>query len=88
MTHDVNESFAVVVDRGRKPTCFVSRIRFMEAKQTIAHFSSDDFERWLALQHLLGWRVRNPETVEKIRAAFRRGANLTVPVLEIVNRKS
>jgi hypothetical protein len=36
----------------------------------------EEFERWLALQQTLGWRVRNPEVIEQIRDEYRKGATL------------
>jgi len=36
----------------------------------------EEFERWLALQISMGWRVRNPEAVELVREAFRKGAKV------------
>lgn len=38
--------------------------------------TSAEFERWLALQEAMGWRVKTPESVDKIRAAFKRGAKV------------
>ena len=35
-------------------------------------FTAEDFERWLALQKALGFTVRNPDAVEKVRAEFQR----------------
>ncbi|HEU4343714.1 MAG TPA: hypothetical protein VFU31_19360 [Candidatus Binatia bacterium] len=45
-------------------------------------WTGEDFERWLALQTLMGWRVTNPEAVEKIRAEFKKGATLSAPARE------
>jgi len=36
----------------------------------------DEFERWLALQQAIGWRVKNPEVIEEIRNEYRKGATL------------
>lgn len=43
--------------------------------------TAEDFERWLKLQELMGWTVRetSKESVRKIREAFRQGGTITVP---------
>lgn len=40
-------------------------------------WTSEEFERWLALQTAMGWTVRNPEAIEKIRAALKKGERVT-----------
>lgn len=45
-------------------------------------WSLADFERWLALQAALGYTVKNPEAVEKIRDAVKRGGTLTIPQVQ------
>lgn len=43
------------------------------------NFTSEDFERWLAFQEAMGLKPTNPEEIERIRAALKKGAMLTTP---------
>lgn len=49
----------------------------MKTIETTGTMTSEDFERWLNLQAFLGFTVKNPESIEKIRAEFKRGATCT-----------
>jgi len=34
----------------------------------------EEFERWLALQKIMGWTVRNPSVIDQIRNEYNKGA--------------
>jgi hypothetical protein len=44
------------------------------------NITSDDFERWLKLKEATGDHCTTPDSIERIRAAFRAGATVSYPV--------
>jgi hypothetical protein len=41
------------------------------------NWTLEDFERWLALQLSLGFRVKDQEPINKIRSELKRGATMS-----------